>query len=371
MNPMARLEEIITDTLAPLAQRTDDEGRFPREAITALGRSGLLGLVSSRDVGGVGQGLAEASAVVSSIAQTCPSTAMVLCMHYCAAVVIEQHGPAEVRRAIAAGTHLSTLAFSEAESRSHFWAPVSTARAEGEEVVLDARKSWVTSAFEADSYVWSSRPLAAEGASSLWLVDAKQRGLSQPGGFDGLGLRGNASTPITAVGVRITGAKLLGEDGKGFDMMMGIVLPWFSVLSASCSVGLSEGAVARAIEHVGHTKHQHLGTSLADLPTIRAYLARARIKTDMSNALLADTISAIGTGRADTMLRVLEVKAAAAETALEVTDIAMRVCGGAAFRKEAGIERLFRDARAASVMAPTSDVLYDFIGKAITGLPLF
>jgi alkylation response protein AidB-like acyl-CoA dehydrogenase len=115
----------------------------------------------------------------------------------------------------------------------------------------------------------------------------------------------------------------------------------------------------------------HLDSSLADLPTIRAYLARARIKTDMVQTLLDDTVAAIGAGRADTMLRVLEVKAAAAETALEVTDIAMRVCGGAAFRKEAGIERLFRDARASSVMAPTSDVLYDFIGKAITGLPLF
>ncbi|KAI1697991.1 hypothetical protein Ddc_19385 [Ditylenchus destructor] len=68
----------------------------------------------------------------------------------------------------------------------------------------------------------------------------------------------------------------------------------------------------------------------------------------MAGALLQDTIAAIGAGRPDTMLRVLEVKAAAGETALEVTDIAMRVCGGAAFRKEAGIERLFRDARAAS-----------------------
>ena len=93
--------------------------------------------------------------------------------------------------------------------------------------------------------------------------------------------------------------------------------------------------------------------------------------SDMAASLLQDTLAAISTGRPDTMLRVLEVKAAAAETALEVTDIAMRVCGGAAFRKEAGIERLFRDARAASVMAPTSDVLYDFIGKALTGLPLF
>jgi len=202
-------------------------------------------------------------------------------------------------------------------------------------------------------------------------VDAKLPGLSQQAGYDGLGLRGNASTPITAQAVAIAADSRLGDDGKGFDTMMGVVLPWFSTLNAACSVGLMEGALQRAIGHVGGTRHVHLGTSLADLPTIRAYLAKARIKTDMVQALLNDTVQAITTGRADTMLRVLEVKAAAAEAALEVTDTAMRVCGGAAFRKEAGIERLFRDARAASVMAPTSDVLYDFIGKAITGLPLF
>lgn len=374
MNPLAALETIATDTLAPLTLRTDTEARFPREVIDAMGQAGLLGLVSAAPMGGLGLGLREAAQVVSRIAQECPSTAMIVCMHYCATSVLEQAGSEPVRRAIAAGRHLSTLAFSEADSRSHFWAPTGTARADGansDGVVLDARKSWVTSAFEADSYVWSSKPLAAEGASTLWYVDAKAAGLQQPFKFDGLGLRGNASTPITAEGVRVVATDLLGEDGKGFDTMMGTVLPWFTTLSAACSVGLMNGALARAIAHVGQTRHVHLDTSLADLPTIRAYLARARIKTDMAQALLDDTVAAIGSGRADTMLRVLEVKAAAAETALEVTDIAMRVCGGAAFRKEAGIERLFRDARASSVMAPTSDVLYDFIGKAITGLPLF
>ncbi len=49
----------------------------------------------------------------------------------------------------------------------------------------------------------------------------------------------------------------------------------------------------------------------------------------------------------------------------------MRVGGGAAFRKEVGIERNFRDARAAAVMAPTSDALHDFLGRAICGLPVF
>lgn len=371
MDYINELESVVRGTVDELASVTDKEARFPRAAIEALAGKGLLGLVSAKEVGGQGLGLAEASQVVRRLAASCPSTAMVVAMHYCAVAVIEQLGAEPLRRKIAAGKHLTTLAFSEAESRSHFWAPASTARQEGEEIVLDARKSWITSACEADSYVWSSKPVAAEGASSIWLVDAKAAGLTQPAPFDGMGMRGNSSSPITATGVRIPAANRLGEDGKGFDVMMGIVLPWFSVFNASSSVGIMEGSIERACAHVGKTRHQHLGTSLADLPTIRAYLARARIKTDMAACLLQDTLAAIAGGRADTMLRVLEVKAGCAETVLEVTDIAMRVCGGAAFRKEVGVERLFRDARAANAMAPTSDVLFDFIGKAVTGLPLF
>ncbi|MGH2901142.1 MAG: acyl-CoA dehydrogenase family protein, partial [Solirubrobacteraceae bacterium] len=154
-------------------------------------------------------------------------------------------------------------------------------------------------------------------------------------------------------------------------IMMGTVLPWFNVLATSVSIGLMEAATQRTCTHAAGTQFQHAGTSIADLPTIRAYIARMRIKTDQNKTLLADTIAAIGAGRADTMLRVLESKAAAGEASTEVTELAMRVCGGAAFRKEVGIERIFRDARAATVMGPTTDVLYDFIGKAVCGLPLF
>jgi alkylation response protein AidB-like acyl-CoA dehydrogenase len=365
------LESICTQTVAPAAVQTDADAQFPREAMKRLGQEGLLGLVCAKEVGGMGSGLREAVAVISRLAQDCPSTAMVLCMHYIASHVIEGSSHDATRRAIAAGQHITTLAFSETGSRSHFWAPMGTARASGDKVLLDADKSWITSAVEADSYVWSSKPLAADGASTLWLVDSKLAGLRQPAKFNGLGLRGNASSPMVAKEVSIDLRSQIGENGKGFDTMMGVVLPWFSVLNAAGSVGLCEGILGRAIAHVQHTQHQHLGTGLADLPTIRAYLAKARIKTDMAHALLQDTVSAIETSRPDTMLRVLEVKAACAETALEVSDLAMRVCGGAAFRREAGMERLFRDARAANAMAPTSDVLYDFIGKAITGLPLF
>jgi alkylation response protein AidB-like acyl-CoA dehydrogenase len=365
------LETIVESIIEPAAEAVDREALFPRSALEALGEAGLLGLVSAREVGGLGGTLADAGRVVSRLAQACGSTAMVVTMHYCATTVIEKYGSEALRREIVSGRHLSTLAFSEPGSRSHFWAPLSDATADGDDFLLTGAKTMVTSAAEADSYVWSSRPAAAEGASTIWLVRSGNPGMARGKPFDGLGLRGNASAPMTADKARVSSSMRLGGDGEGFAIMMDSVLPVFSVLSASCSLGLMESALSRACAHVGRSRLDHLGSCLADLPTLRAYLARARIRADMVRTLLDDTIDALAGERQDALLRVLEIKAAAAEAALEVTDVAMRVCGGAAFRKDLAVERIFRDARAASVMAPTSDVLFDFIGKAVCGLPLF
>jgi alkylation response protein AidB-like acyl-CoA dehydrogenase len=229
----------------------------------------------------------------------------------------------------------------------------------------------VTSAGEADVYVWSSQPLAAEGASTLWFVRADAAGLEVGGPFDGLGLRGNCSRPVTATKVLVSPDAMLGTDGGGFDTMIGHILPWFQALSAGFSTGTMDAATTKAAAHVSAIRLEHLDQSLADNPVVRASVALMRIRTDAARALLTDALTAMETGRDDTMLRVLEVKAAASEAAIEVTDRAMRVCGGAAFRKDVGVERHFRDARAAGVMAPTTDALHDFIGKAVCGLPLF
>jgi alkylation response protein AidB-like acyl-CoA dehydrogenase len=366
-----KLDAIATGVIADNAEEVDRDGAFPRAAMDAIAAGGLYGLISAPEVGGLGYGPGAAAAAVERVARECGSTAMVLAMHYAGAAVIEKYGPEPVRRDIAAGKHLSTLAFSEAGSRSHFWAPTSTGRAAGGRVVLDAEKSWVTSAGQATAYVWSSRPVRAEGASTLWLVPADAAGLAMPRPYNGLGLRGNDSRPVAARQVTITETQRLGEHGAGFAIMMGTVLPYFNLMNSGFSVGLMEAATTRTAAHAGGSRYTHVDTSLADLPTVRAYIARMRLNTDMARALWLDSIDAVETGRQDAMMRVLECKAAAGEIALDVLAAAMRVCGGAAFRKDVSIERYFRDAQAANVMAPTTDQLYDFIGKAVCGLPLF
>jgi alkylation response protein AidB-like acyl-CoA dehydrogenase len=366
-----RLDAIATDVVAAHANAVDVDGVFPKASMDALAAAGFHGLISSRDVGGMGQGPGAAALAVMRVARECGSTGMVLAMHYAGTAVIEKHGSEAVRRDIAAGRHLSTLAFSEAGSRSHFWAPTSTATAADGRVQLDAEKSWITSAGHATAFVWSSRPLSAEGASTLWLVPADAPGLAAPRPYDGLGLRGNDSCPVTASRANIAFSQRLGADGDGFSIMMGTVLPYFNLMVAAFSVGLMEAATARTAAHAAGSRYSHLDSSLADLPTVRAYVARMRVRTDMAHALVSDAIDAVEAGREDAMLRVLECKAAAGETALDVLQTAMRVCGGAAYRGDVGVERYFRDAQAANVMAPTTDQLYDFIGKAVCGLPLF
>jgi isovaleryl-CoA dehydrogenase len=131
-----------------------------------------------------------------------------------------------------------------------------------------------------------------------------------------------------------------------------------------------DAVIAQTTSHLTSTRLEHLGQTLAEQPAARTGLATMQIAADSARVLLADTVAALGSGRDDAQLRLLEVKAAAAEASIQVTDLAMTVCGGSAFRADLGIERRFRDARAARVMAPTTDALRDFIGRALCGLPL-
>ena len=375
---LSQARETADRVLAPAAGQNDKEGRFSTEAVDILGRAGLLGLTLPAEFGGAGLGPRTFAAVITLLAEADASVAMVYLMHLCGSATIAAARPssavAQILKEIASGRHLSTLAFSESGSRSHFWAPVSRARQNGTGVRITAKKSWVTSAGCAQSYVVSS--LAPEGAgptdSTLYLVPAGVAGLSVEGSWDGLGLRANASAPIRLEDCEVPHELQLTDDGAGFQAMMNVVLPQFNLGTASVALGLCRAAVAATAAHLKTARFEHLGQSLGEsLPTLRAQLATMQIETDGLSARVDDLVEHLERPRDTTLLRVLETKAAAGDTAINVTSTAMRVCGGAAFSKHLIIERVWRDAHAGAVMAPTSDVLREFIARAVLGMPLF
>jgi alkylation response protein AidB-like acyl-CoA dehydrogenase len=294
---ISKTKEIADQVLAPVARQNDREGRFSTEAVDALGQAGLLGLTLPTEFGGAGLGPRSFAAVTATLAEVDASVAMVYLMHICAAatIVAARSGAAvaETLKDISSGRHLSTLAFSESGSRSHFWAPVSRAHRNGSGVCITAKKSWVTSAGYAQSYVVSS--LAPEGAgptdSTLYLVPAGVRGLSVAGPWDGLGLRANASAPMTLEDCEVPFELQLTDDGKGFQAMLEVVLPQFNLGSAAVALGLCRGAVAATATHLKSARFEYLGQSLGEsLPTLRAQLAMMQIDTDGLSTRVDDLV---------------------------------------------------------------------------------
>jgi alkylation response protein AidB-like acyl-CoA dehydrogenase len=371
------LDERLAGVLAAASEHAasvDAEGRYPVEAVGELRRSGLMGLTLASETGGLGGSPRDFVEAVSRIAAACGSTAMVYLMHVSALMPIAAAPPSgqpDLVREVASGTKLGTLAFSERGSRSHFWAPVSRQAGSDGSISVKTNKSWVTSADHADILVCST--LTAAGGrtdSDLFAVPRGTAGISAGGEWRGMGMRGNDSRPLD-IDVSIPATWRLGAPGDGFRLMTESVLPWFNLGNAAVSLGLAGAAVDSAVAHCTGSRFDHLGETLADLATIRAQLARMHIRVDVTRTYLHAVAESLAHADATVPLRVLACKAWANDAALEITDSAMRVCGGAAFSQQLAVDRFFRDARAGHVMAPTADVLYELYGRAITGKPLF
>jgi alkylation response protein AidB-like acyl-CoA dehydrogenase len=374
---VAEATSLARDVLARHAADVDVKARFPHESVGALASQGFLGLCVPAALDGRGQGPNVFAAVVEELAQACASTAMIYVMHVAAQQAMAASAVLASRdqllRAMAAGKHLTTLAFSEKGSRSQFWAPVSKLTERDGKLVTNAQKSWVTTARQADSYVSSGQKPGASSPleSTVYLVRKDAGGVRVAGTFDGLGLRGNDSAPVTLEDATIDRRDLISPLGEGAKTMLEVVLPWFSVGTAAMANGLCRAAVAETARHLQEGGFEHTGQKLRELPNLRARVAEMAVRADQARSLLGYTLSEMAQPSETTPLYVLETRLASLQAAVDVTDLAMKACGGAAFSRHLTIERLFRDARAGWVMAPTVDHLQDFIGKALTGLPLF
>ena len=345
---LEQARKIAKDKLMPGASERDKNAAFPKDAMASLGEAGLFGIGCPTEHGGLGSDPHVFLEIVTALAEADASAAMVYNMHVCGTLCLAAAAKSanvnDELKAIAQGKHLTTLAFSEKGSRSHFWAPVSKAEKTNDGVKLNASKSWVTSANFADSYVTSAlAPNSTEAtATTIYLVSRKQSGVKVTAPFDGLGLRANDSAPVELEGVQIAEDKRLSEDGAGMKMMLEVVLPFFNLGTSAVALGLCQASVAATAKHLKSARLEHLGTSLGEgLPTLRARLAQMHLATQGLRAQCERLATSLKDPNEETVLRVLETKAIAGTAAIDVTAAAMRACGGAAFSRHTSVRTLF------------------------------
>jgi|SRR5579871_3726815 len=368
-------QKLAQEVLGPHAAEVDAQRQFPVANFQALAQAGLLGILAPKAQGGAGASLSDFAAVCEELARGCASTAMCFLMHGCATAVIAARATSDQAerwlRPIAEGRSLGTLAFSERGTGAHFYNPEIQARREDGHYILSGQKSFVTSGGHADVYLALVKASPEAEGLDVLAVEKGTPGLSFTGAWDGLGLAGNSSVRMVLADVRVPATNTIGQEGNGADLVFGVVAPTFLIGVAAVNVGIAQAALDAAVQHATTRTYPPDAKPLAAIQALQFYLAEMKVATDGARALLGRAAALADAGDPGALPAVMEAKIAGAEAVLSVTDKAMKVCGGQGYSKSMPVERYLRDGRAGTVMAPTTEVLKEWLGKIQCGLPLF
>lgn len=364
------IRRVAKETIQPLAASVDRAREFPKESLDALRNVGAFGLVVPEDKGGAGGTLKDLADGCEAVGSACASTSMAFLMHLVTSATVAGGGGESadgVLSELARGA-LSSLAFSERGTGAHFYAPELTVDRSNATPTVSGRKSFVTSGGHADHYLVLVQG-RQEGTADAYLIPQTDCGVAFEGAWDGVGMAGNSSVVMQLADVPLPDERRVGEAGKGADLIFDVVAPYFLIGLAAVNVGIAGAAAAVATAHVAGRKYPD-GSSLAEIQYIQHGVADMDRQTRAARHMVQDAARLADAGDADALVPVMEGKIHATETAVAVTQTALEVTGGQGYSGRLPIERHLRDARAGSIMAPTNAVLRNWVGKALTGLPV-
>ncbi len=375
---LLKAQEIAKDVVAPSAVDIDAQAHWPEPGIRALQHEGLAGLVVPTAYGGQGHGLLALARVCETLGQECASTAICYGMHCVGASVIAANATpdqqARLLAPICEGRHITTLSLSEAGTGAHFYLPQTALEAtSADEFRLTGSKTFVTNGGHADSYVVSAvaaSPEAPIGQFSCVVVPADAENLHWGSDWDGLGMRGNSSRTMELRGVRVPRGNLLGKEGDQIWYIFNVVTPYFLMAMAGTFLGVATTALDEARKHLIRRYHTHTGSSLAQASVLQHRLGSLWAVLERTRRLTYHAASSFDAGEPDALTAIMAAKVEVADCVVSVVNEAMTLCGGIGYRNGSRLHRLLRDARAAHLMSPTTDILRVWIGRALLGQPL-
>lgn len=359
-----RTAEIAQRELAPRAAETDRTGTFPSQQLDALKREGFWKLRISRDHGGLEEDLLTTVLVTEALAKRCASTSLCYKMHLEASELVARLGtPDQVERLvrpIVTGDALYTVAGSEAAGRGGAFASsnkMSAVTPDGNGFrVENVRKSYVTSAGHATHHLFLCRVgnEATPSQVTALIVERDKIDWSIAEPWNGLGMRGNNSSPVIFNGVvprsNLIGAEhtVMRDHGRKF-------LPVVTATYAAVYLGVAAGAFDEAKQFLEYSDDDT--KARIENPIVRHRMANLSVAIERSRALLYSGASAFDRDQSTSVLACSQAKVACSQTAVQVTSEIMEMGGGSAYARRLPFDRYLRDARAGVVMGITNDVI--------------
>jgi len=380
------VREFAVEELRPVARECDAEERFPEDAWDGLAALDMTGLTVPEAYGGYDADAVTYSVVNEELAYGMLAVATALSVHCLATSCIATFGSEALRERwlpeMVDGRPVGAFALSEPGAGSNPAEMETVARRDGDEYVLDGTKQWITNGERAGVVVLFAKADPDDpGSVTQFLVETDRDGFEVGKREEKLGLRASDTTTLLLDDVHVPAENRLTEVGRGLSAALR-TLTSGRVAIAAQSVGLAQAALDMAVDYAeereqfrgpiparerdSRERESDLDQPIGEFQSIRHKLAEMHTKVQAGRLLTRDAArkleAAEGAREAASMAKFF-----ASEAAVRVAEQAVQIHGGYGYTTEAGVERLYRDAKITTIYEGTTEIQKKVIARELLG----
>lgn len=345
-------------------RRLDVERVYPYELYDAWVEAGLLLLPFPEELGGLGSTIVDLAIVSEEIGAASADVAMAFGSSIFCGLNLVRKASEEQKRywipKLVSGEIRMSISMSEPDAGSDLGAMRTEARRDGDTYVVNGTKIWATAAGAKNTvinvYVKTNPAVSYREGMSLFLVDNDTPGLTIRK-LDMLGRRSVGTFELVFDNVRVPADRLVGGENNGWQCVLS-GLQVERVVAAACDCGSARGAIELAVQYVKERKQ--FGRAVGTFQAVAHLLADVHTEAEAAWALTLRAASMVSAGE-DALKEITMAKLFASETYVKAANVGMQVMGGFGYSMEFDMQRHYRDARAATVAAGSSQIQRNLI----------
>jgi alkylation response protein AidB-like acyl-CoA dehydrogenase len=365
----ALAREFARAEIEPNAGDWDREHRFPKELYPKLAELGLMGICVPEEYGGAGADFVSYVLVLEELSCADAGVGVTVAVHTSAVTLpILRFGTDEQRARfvppLACGDRIGAFALTEAEAGSDAGSLRTAATPDDGGWRISGSKRFISTARHAGTFLFFARTDASTsgaGGVSAFILDADHVRVTRD--EEKLGLNSTTTSDIV-VDSHVEGDRLLGDEGKGFNIAME-TLDGGRIGIAAQAVGIAQAAFEAARDYA--RERRQFGKAIAEQQAIQHKLANMSMEIDAARLLVLRAAWLKQRGRRHTE-EGAKAKLFASETARRQTAEAIQIFGGYGYTKEFPVERYYRDAKITEIYEGTSEIQRLVIARSVLGL---
>ena len=366
----AKVRQFAENEVKPIAFLLDQQNEFPDEAVKKLAELGLMGIPYPKEYGGAGLDVLSYAIAVEELSRVDGGTGVILSAHVSlGSWPIFAYGTEEQKQKylvpLVKGEKIGAFGLTEPNAGSDAGGTETTAVLKGDHYVLNGGKIFITNAPKADTYVVFAvtTPDIGTRGISAFIVEKGWKGFYFGDHYDKMGIRSSSTAELIFNDVKVPKENLLGKEGDGFKIAMS-TLDGGRIGIASQALGIAQGAYENALEYA--RERIQFGKPVGFQQAISFKLADMATKLRCAR-MLVYSAAELKEHHESYAMEAAMAKMYASDIALEVTNDAMQIYGGAGFMKGMDVERAYRDAKITTIYEGTNEIQRVVIASHILG----